>query len=80
MRQKIGFGTGVTRQRRKDLPGDDIAADDESGRAMTKILKLSALDLAWCQGQAWMFPFQRLHAGQLVCAHGSLSLFMPIWR
>jgi len=79
MGQKIGFGPGVTRQRCEQLTGHHISTEDERSRAVTDVLELTSFDFARRHRETRMFPFQRLHTGQLIGANGSLSLLMAFW-
>jgi hypothetical protein len=78
MGQEISFSPGFTRQRCDQLTGHHVSTQDERSRAVANVLELTAFDFARGHGQSWMFPFQRLHPGQLICADGSLSLLMAL--
>src|SRR6266699_3866977 len=74
MGQEIGLGTSWSAERRHDLSGDDIAAHNESARAMADIFKLTPLDFARNQRQTGMFAFECLDPGQFIRTEGSFAL------
>src|SRR6266568_1791141 len=78
MGQEIGLCARGASGRGQQLARDDIAAQEKAARAMTDILELAPLHFTGSQRQSWMLALQRLHASQLVGAHGLFALLCQL--
>src|ERR1700726_4867734 len=79
MGQEIFFGARGTTKGSHQLSGHDIATQDKGARAMTFILEFASLHMTWCQREAGVLAFERLHASQLVGTDGTFSLLSDNW-